>query len=360
MKEMTRWAAWLVAVLIVALPFVAGCGDDDDDDDDDEPPAWKFEIVDDEGDVGASNSLALDTSGVAHIAYLDADNQALKYATNKSGSWETQTLVTNDLVEGSTSIGVQDSGAAHISFCGTGLWYTNNLDGAFKSPSVLADDGCENDLAISPAGGVYIAYVRSGGVGYFGRHDQAQPWESNLIQEGTAHEVGIVVDAEKDVHVSYDNNGALEYANNSAGKFQNWVIDDAASGRFSSIAYGVDGVHVSYVDGAGALKYATDAAGTWGNLTVDDSAVESAPTSLALDAGGSVFISYTAGPALLFGTNYADVWELGSVDAKIGPGGAQSSVVVDDEGYVHISYYDANDELLKYAKSSQPYEYLDF
>ena len=41
---------------------------------------WKTETVDDTDDVGYYTSLALDDSGQAHISYMDFTNYHLKYA----------------------------------------------------------------------------------------------------------------------------------------------------------------------------------------------------------------------------------------------------------------------------------------
>ena len=42
---------------------------------------WHIGTVDSNGDVGAYNSLALDSSNIPHISYYDSTNNALKYAT---------------------------------------------------------------------------------------------------------------------------------------------------------------------------------------------------------------------------------------------------------------------------------------
>ena len=363
MNNLRFWPIALMAIFVAALIFVPACGDDDDDDDDDDKPAaWNIEVVDQEGDVGMYNALVLDSSGTAHIAYFDADNSALKYATNGSGSWVVQTLTTNDLVEGYTSIGVETAGTVHVAFCGNGLWYANNSGGEWKSPSILAATGCQNDMDVSGDGGVFIGYVSTDGLSYFGRSTDADAWETDLIQTGTVSDPAIVAAPGDRVHLTYAKAGALEYAHNEAGGFQTWVVDDSGdAGRYSSIAYVNGTMHVSYNDAAnGALKYASNSGGDWTTLTVDENAQGGTHTSIALDEGGTVHISYFGDTAVKYASNFAAVWETGAVDAKVGSGGAASSLAVDADGYIHISFYDANDGLLKFATSTKPIEYLDF
>ena len=50
---------------------------------------WSYQTVDSNPSVGRYSSLALDSSGKAHISYVDYANDDLKYATNASGSWVT-------------------------------------------------------------------------------------------------------------------------------------------------------------------------------------------------------------------------------------------------------------------------------
>lgn len=180
----------------------------------------------------------------------------------------------------------------------------------------------------------------------------------------------LAVDGSGRLHVNYldETNGNLKYATcagggacNVAANWQATTVDTSGFvGRFTSLA--VDGggrLHVSYVDDTKQdLKYATcvtacTTGANWQVVTVDSLAVVEQHTSLAVDASGRLHVSYPTSGVLKYATCAAPCatasrWQAVTVDASAV--GAYTSLAVDARGRLHVSYTDAASGLdLKYA-----------
>jgi hypothetical protein len=178
------------------------------------------------------------------------------------------------------------------------------------------------------------------------------------------------MDASGRLHVSYLN-GGLKYATCAAScalgaNWQAATVDGAGSVGRTSLAVDVGGrLHVSYYsyDGTNtSLKYATCAAGcdataSWHTVTVDAAGdVGVFTSSLAVDAAGRVHVSYddrTNGD-LKYATCAASCalaanWQAATVDAA-GDVGQYSSLAVDAAGRLHVSYFDETNTSLKYIE----------
>ena len=148
---------------------------------------------------------------------------------------------------------------------------------------------------------------------------------------------------------------------NSGGAIPSTVIDSTGNvGEDTSIAIDSNGNrHISYYDETGSdLKYATDKTGSWVTVSVDTTGFVGTDSSIAIDSNDAVHISYydytnsdlkyaTCSSGCTIASNWDDV----SVDTT-GFVGTDSSIAIDSNDAVHISYYDYTNSDLKYATCS--------
>jgi hypothetical protein len=291
---------------------------------------WVTEMVDSEGTIGQYNSLALDAEEKAHISYYDNTNRDLKYATNKSGVWVLETVDSPEAVGYSTSLALDAEGKAHISYLDVTnrvLKYATNKSGIWITETV--DSATEVSLADSAL-------------------------------------TSLALDAEGKAHISYlndtDYDFSLKYATNKSGTWVTETVDSEGTvGQYASLALDADGnAHISYVYYPGynyVLKYATNKNGTWVTETVDSIGFASSYTSLALDAEGKAHVSYldpidSINGDLKYATNKNGTWVTETVDST-GFVGTYASLALDGDSRPHISYYDQTTYDLKYASIDQ-------
>jgi hypothetical protein len=271
--------------------------------------SWLVEVVDSLPSPPGSPSIALDSSGHAHISYTGfINNQELMYTTNASGSWVT-TLLTEDGVYwiSDTSIAVDNLGYAHISYFDgspddllystneSGSWVTETVSGGPNSPIMEY-----TSIALNSRGKVYISYYNV--------------WDKSL---GLANNVfGFCLPAEVD-------------ANGQVGEYNSLAID--SSNR----------AHISYYDaGNEDLKYATDASGSWVTVPVDTAGSVGKYTSLALDSSNKAHISYydATNDTLKYASNATGPWTTMTVCNRPEGCGSDSSIGVTSLGHIMISH----------------------
>jgi hypothetical protein len=142
--------------------------------------------------------------------------------------------------------------------------------------------------------------------------------------------------------------------NNAAGA--KWLIEgiDAPhqiSDFYRAIAITNNGVvHVAY--GGDHLYHAYND-GTWHIETIDSSSRVGSDTSIAVDSNNKVHISYfdETNDALKYITNATGSWVPVTLDSS-GAVGWYTSIAVDSNHKVHISYFDSTNANLKYITNS--------
>lgn len=270
---------------------------------------WQFESVD--SNVEAFDiSLALDQTGVPHIAYCDHRTLDLKFAYLDVSGWHTETVSTSP--GHGISLAVNGDGYAHMSYCvtdsGGQLEYAYQGAAGWQIEVAAADVAqARTSLILDASGYPHIAYYGAGGSQLRHVYKDETGWHGETIDTGT------YAQSDWDVSMAMDANGHL---------------------------------HVSYFKGM--LNYAYQGDLGWQPETVD---ADGGPYhSLALDGAGLPRIAYynTSQEGLSYAYKDAAGWHLQTVD-NVGSAVQFPSMAIDTKGRPHIAYQDLWNGDVKYA-----------
>lgn len=330
--------------------------------------SWAFSIVDDSSSiVGDDSAIAVDSMGKPHIGYHDYSQDDLKYATNKSGDWITETVDSYGVVGTRTTIALDLNDFVHIAYLYVGEWFggtffrynelkhVTNISGIWTN-TVVGYGGWYNSLAVDSQGFLHLSHNEFGYGGTRYATNLTGVWVDELIADPDFW-TSLALDATDGVHISsyqgYPEN-SLIYTSNKSGTWTSMPIDTDYAGAYNDIVIDVNGKsHISYCEDYGELRYATNANGTWEieALTSDKCSY----TSLALDSNGHVHISYisdinysTDSGYLTYITNKTGSWlktSLVRTGRLFGNPAYPASIVLDAAGNVHISYFGVDDDL---------------
>ncbi len=192
-------------------------------------------------------------------------------------------------------------------------WSTETVD-----PGEIVPWGI--DLALDSGGSPHIVYFA---LDLYHVQKSGTVWNINEIVSGVSWYPSIAIDSSGFVHVSYYSNApwtGLYYATNKTGTWTFELVDNIMV-KYTSIALDSDdNPHISYyADGSNDLKYAR-----------------------RVGSGGSC--GYDLDTYALIGT-----WDCQIVDAA-GDVGSYNSLALDSNDLPHISYRDATNDRLKYAR----------
>ena len=309
---------------------------------------WTVTTVDGSGNSpdGPISLVAL-SNGKPAIAYLDSVNADLKFARNSaadgSGTWTITTAVASRLA-GNFSLAVI-AGNPAISFS---EFPTTGPDGLLKFARNASADG---------SGAWTVTTVDDEG-------------GTNFLETKHTSLTTIAGNPAISYHENLD--GDLRFARNSAADGSGtWAITTVENGTFT-YEVGDDWTSLVVVNGNPAIAYydqtsgklkfarnaASDSSGAWGLATVDEGTYAGyvGEYSSITAVAGKPAISYYDAPnsALKYARNGAadgsGAWVVTTVDNTSGVGEHSSLAVVG--GNPAISYYDRTSTALKYARNS--------
>jgi len=218
---------------------------------------------------------------------------------------------------------------------------------------------------------------------YFLKHAQGTPgaWTTEVVDgSGSAGTyTSIAVDAADVLHISYhawflDESDPFQpeytaYLKHASGSFGSWSRETIGSGgeddigKFTSIAAAGSGLtlqlHISYLGSDKQLRYADYGLHgltlDWQNGLVDEVAVIGKYTSIDVDANDKVHISYVDDTKhkLKYATNASGSWGTPAVIDDINALIGATSIGVFTNGTVNMSYF-SEGEHLKFASNNPP------
>ncbi len=352
-----------------------------------QPPSvgWElFPIGTPPANAGSYNSIAIDSNDKVHIAYEarqpNGINGDLRYVTNATGAWVTTPVDSSGGVGISATIALDSNNRAHIGYhdrTTLDLKYATNATGSWVATTVdsSGDVGAAASIAIDSRNNVHIIYHDyTVGVNLKYATNATGQWVTSTIDSsGGLCPGGLMVDVAVDsidkLHIVYcDASGGIKYANNVTGPWVATTVDALGGSDVSIGTDSRDDVHISYyqinnvpLPGFGDLKYATNATGEWVTATIDESGDTGGRTSLAIDQNDKVYISYYdfSNRDIRYATNVTGAWVMETVDSGNVGEFTATSIALDSKAKAHISYFSrpnfattVNDDLM-YATNAR-------
>lgn len=307
-----------------------------------DPSTYRGGVAQEGEDVGAWTSVAL-REGIAHIAYHDLDNKALKYAVETEDGWHMHTVDSGDGVVGlHTSLIVDSVGTPAIAYMATELddglggrktelryaqantptprsssdWTITVLDEAAVSCAGLCGDGAclEQQTTNGPAERCVTptadcpSECGSGEICYGGSCMAKVP-------DPPAYDMPNGVGLFADQAVLSDGRRAIVYYDRANGDLMMQLYDsswtklpidaatDTDTGQWASVvADGAGTLHIAYQDARGdQLLYRSWSAGGLGNVeVVDDGTRSDDSRTHPVGASAAIFIDSSGQPGIAY------------------------------------------------------------
>jgi len=256
-------------------------------------------------------SIATDANARPHVSFMDRINHLPQYA-QPTAPWQIERIAPESTI--GVSLALDPSGLPHVAYSGSQFRYASRASGSWTLAG-LAGVARSSSFALGfdPSGHAQVVFADTSTKSLRYATDAGGSWSTMMIEptQSTGWDsTALALDATGFAHVSYtDGAGSqLKYATNRTGVWVSEIIDsNATSSTKSSIALdGSGAAHISYIDFSNLrLKYATNLGGTWRSYDLDFvgyGTYSLGDTSIAIDRGGRIHILYFGGSQLHYAT----------------------------------------------------------
>lgn len=336
---------------------------------------WSVEVVDSALVTGKFSSIALDSGKNVHISYWESQNKDLRYANNIGGSWSSATVATGRNINGRTSIIVGSDDFAHIISVhqvssGPGNYYhASNSSGSWTEELIASNGGgWDTSAVIDGSNKIHLSNMKSAtSIEYL--TNASGSWVTTPVDTSwTPGGYFLSIDGSDNLHLIHSRANSFYYSNNTGGSWSTGeAVQIPADRQINAFARSADGsLHFfstlpdQFDPSKKTLYYTTRISGIWNTTEVTTAGFVSSISSIVFDQNGTLHISYYPASTIgsgkvlkhLYGTH--DTWTSENIDTNGGNGwvGDYSSLAIDASGKLHVSYYDEAEQDLKYATNS--------
>jgi hypothetical protein len=360
---------------------------------------WLVEVVDNAPRTGANATAAIDSGGKFHVIYFDGWKNETRYATNVSGSWATEKfsdplpgLIPQPLLG---SIAVDASGRIHFVYYegqkimyarrGQSGWQKSEID---YRPGPTLSSPTQISIALDSAGHCHVSYwFSTSNSESFLKYstNSSGVWSSEIVDPRASAGLfgyqnnSIALDATGRPHIAYQGPDQLVYfASRGVSGWTVQLVDNSSlggvanAGLFTSIDFDGNGnVWIAHLASSSSpagqiVRLSTNVTGPWTTTSIATLDYYSKGTSLQVDPTGAVQILYhsNANGGIYRATRTPSGTSVDLVDREevtTGPGdlrqhpgsvGLASSLFVDTDGFMHVTYLSEYGDLVN--SPSQP------
>jgi hypothetical protein len=173
---------------------------------------WHTQTIDADGDAGWSSSLAIDSLGYAHIAYLASNPDThLMYAYQDAAGWHIAT-VDSDFVTGAPSLRLDAQGTPHISYAAASpdisLKYAYQDGMGWHTESLSFFASSYTSLALNHSGEPYIAFEGGNPTSLHYAYHDAWGWQIERVdqEDFVGSYCSLALDSKERPHILYGGN----------------------------------------------------------------------------------------------------------------------------------------------------------
>ena len=338
---------------------------------------WVDNTADYTDQAGEWSSMAVDSNGHVHVVHINGGNYQIRHSVYDGTSWNSATIMNcGHTYCWDVDMVIDDNDEIHAAY----TTYNSN----YESLVYLHYDGTSwSDTEVSPSANFgpigiavdsnnnpHISHAISGehcgdGLRLASYTGSAWTYRSVDIGSNRGCDSDIVINENDNIYISYQvrEQSKLKVATNKSGSWDLYTADSGVSlsslypGYMTSMVMDGQGqLHIAHFDDKNDdLRYSTGITnGQWTTSIVEQTGHTGREPSIAVDIADNPHIVYHSWSG--FNLKYAIInpatsgWSISTIsNADVGNG---DSLFIDQNGVMHVSFYDGDNEVMNYATKS--------